>query len=61
MSIVINLKSKRNILGRLKEAKICRAFVDKENENIKNAIEKHNIEKESTKMSDEKFRKQFTI
>lgn len=60
-SMIMIIKSKRNILERLKKCKIDKGFIEKEAENILYAIKQHNIQKQNLKMSDEKFRKPFNI
>lgn len=60
-SMIMIIKSKRNILERLKNCKIDKSFIEKEAENILYAIKQHNIQKQNLKMTDEKFRKPFNI
>ena len=61
MQLEIYVKSKRNILEKLKNSKINSSFIQKESENILNAVNESKKEKESMKMSYEKFVTPFTI
>ncbi len=61
MQIIINLKSKRKILERLKLSKIDKNFFNKEVENIHYYIEKNKLEKQNLKMSYKKFIKPFDL